>query len=61
MPFLASAQNRSSRVLSTTEPDLVALEQFGPNSPVIALTALTKSGDEVYEGLAKIYNASMNE
>ena len=43
MPFLAFTQNRSSRVLSTSRPNLVALEQFAPNSPFIVLTALTKT------------------
>ena len=38
MPFLASTQNRLSRVLSTSGPNLVALEQFAPKSPFTALT-----------------------
>ena len=41
MPFLAPTQNRSSSVLSTSGSNLVALEQFAPNSPFIALTAPT--------------------
>ena len=41
MPFLASTLNRSSRVLSTSRPNLIAVEKFAPNSPFIALTALT--------------------
>ena len=41
MLFLASTRNRSSRVLSTSGPNFVALEQFAPNSPFIALTAPT--------------------
>ena len=41
MPFLASTQNRPSRVLSISGPNLVALEQFAPIGPFIALTALT--------------------
>ena len=41
MPFLATTQNCSSRVLSTFGPNLVALKQFAPNSPSIALNALT--------------------
>ena len=44
MPFLASTQNRSSKVLSTSGPHFVALEQFAPNSLFIVLTALN-SGD----------------
>ena len=43
MPFLGSAQNRSSRVLSISGPNLVALEQLAPNGPFIALTAPTTS------------------
>ena len=38
---MASTQNRSSRALSKSGPNLVALEQFAPNGPLIALTAPT--------------------
>ena len=41
MPHLASTLNRLSMVLSTSGQNLLTLEQFAPNSPFIALTALT--------------------
>ena len=40
MPFLASTQNRSSRVLSTSGPILVALEQFAPKQSIYCPNSL---------------------